>query len=149
MASNPDREVLSARMCINLVFTRVSGVFRSSTSFPCAERFSAPLGARKCLSPISKGDDATIFNWAVTLGLPDFGSEGSLLGFIVGQPPKVTDNDIGLEDADTSWHLEAQYRYQLTDNIAINPGVLVILNPEHNNNNDTIWVGTLRTIFEF
>jgi carbohydrate-selective porin OprB len=61
----------------------------------------------------------------------------------------VTDNDIGPEDADTSWHLEAQYRYQLTDNIAINPGVLVILNPEHNNNNDTIWVGTLRTIFEF
>lgn len=98
---------------------------------------------------VSKGDDATIFNWAVTLALPDFGSEGSLLGFIVGQPPKVTDNDIGLEDADTSWHLEAQYRYQLTDNIAINPGVLVILNPEHNNNNDTIWVGTLRTIFEF
>lgn len=98
---------------------------------------------------VSKGDDATIFNWAVTLALPDFGSEGSLLGFVVGQPPKVTDNDSGLEDGDTSWHLEAQYRYQLTDNIALNPGVLVILNPEHNNNNDTIWVGTLRTIFEF
>ncbi|NEQ21907.1 MAG: iron uptake porin, partial [Microcoleus sp. SIO2G3] len=63
---------------------------------------------------VSKGDDATIFNWAVTLALPDLGSEGSLLGFIVGQPPKVTDNDIGLEDGDTSWHLEAQYRYQLT-----------------------------------
>lgn len=98
---------------------------------------------------VSKGDDATIFNWAVTLALPDFGSEGSLLGFIVGQPPKVTDNDIGLEDGDTSWHLEAQYRYQLTDNIALNPGVVMILNPEHNSNNDTIWVGTLRTIFEF
>ena len=34
MASSPDREVLSARMCLNLVFTRVSAVFRSSTSFP-------------------------------------------------------------------------------------------------------------------
>ncbi len=51
MASNPDREVLSAQMCINLVFTRVSGIFRSSTSFPCPESFSAPLGAIKCLSP--------------------------------------------------------------------------------------------------
>jgi len=27
--------------------------------------------------------------------------------------------------------------------------VFVILNPEHDDNNDTIWVGTLRTIFEF
>ncbi|MEQ8537401.1 MAG: iron uptake porin [Coleofasciculus sp. D1-CHI-01] len=98
---------------------------------------------------VDEGDDATIFNWAVTLALPDFGSEGSLLGFVVGQPPKVTDNDGGFEDDDTSWHLEAQYRYQLTDNIAINPGVFVILNPEHDDNNDTIWVGTLRTIFEF
>ena len=98
---------------------------------------------------VNEGDDATIFNWAVTLALPDFGSEGSLLGFVVGQPPKVTDNDGGFEDDDTSWHLEAQYRYQLTDNIAINPGVFVILNPEHDDNNDTIWVGTLRTIFEF
>ncbi len=98
---------------------------------------------------VGEGDDATIFNWAVTLALPDFGSEGSLLGFVVGQPPKVTDIDGGFEDDDTSWHLEAQYRYQLTDNIAINPGVFVILNPEHDDNNDTIWVGTLRTIFEF
>ncbi|MEQ8754463.1 MAG: iron uptake porin [Coleofasciculus sp. G1-WW12-02] len=98
---------------------------------------------------VDEGDDATIFNWAITLALPDFGSEGSLLGFVVGQPPKVTDNDGGFEDDDTSWHLEAQYRYQLTDNIAINPGVFVILNPEHYDNNDTIWVGTLRTIFEF
>ena len=51
MASNPDREILSARMFINLVSTRVSGVFRSSTSFPFPESFSAPKGARKCLSP--------------------------------------------------------------------------------------------------
>ena len=52
MASNPDIEVLSARFCINLVFTRVSSIFRSLTSFPYPERFSAPKGARKCLSPI-------------------------------------------------------------------------------------------------
>ncbi len=51
MASNPGLEVLSARMGINLVFTRVSGIFRSSTSFLCPESFSAPKGARKCLSP--------------------------------------------------------------------------------------------------
>lgn len=51
MASNLDRERLLARICINLVLTRVSGIFRALTSFAYSQRFSAPLGARKCLSP--------------------------------------------------------------------------------------------------
>ncbi len=51
MASNLDIERFSARMGMNLVLTRVSGIFRSSTSFPCYDSFSAPKGARKCLSP--------------------------------------------------------------------------------------------------
>lgn len=98
---------------------------------------------------VFEGDDATLFNWAVTLAFPDLGKEGSLAGFIVGQQPKVTDNDSGPEDGDTSLHLEAQYRYPLTNQISINPGLIVILNPEHNDDNDTIYVGTIRTIFEF
>jgi hypothetical protein len=44
------REIVPAQMGMNLAFTRVSGVFSSSTCFPYPERFSAPLGARKCLS---------------------------------------------------------------------------------------------------
>ncbi|NEP42156.1 MAG: iron uptake porin [Okeania sp. SIO2H7] len=96
-----------------------------------------------------KGDNATVFNWAVTLGFTDFLKEGSLLGFVVGNPPKVTDNDGGLEDEDTAWHLEGFYRFQVNDNIAINPGILAVVNPEHNDENDTIWVGTLRFIFQF
>lgn len=98
---------------------------------------------------VQKGDNATVFNWAVTLGFTDFLKEGSLLGFVVGNPPKVTDNDGGLKDEDTAWHLEGFYRFQLNDNIAINPGVLAIVNPEHNDENDTIWVGTMRMIFKF
>ena len=98
---------------------------------------------------VEDGDDATIFNWAVTLAFPDFGSKGSLAGIIIGQPPKVSSNDGGAEDEDSAWHIEAQYRYKLNDHIALNPGVFVIINPEHNNDNDTIWVATFRTIFEF
>ncbi|MEO1377904.1 MAG: carbohydrate porin, partial [Cyanobacteria bacterium J06635_10] len=33
--------------------------------------------------------------------------------------------------------------------ISITPGLLVIFNPEHNNDNDTIYVGTVRTTFSF
>ena len=94
--------------------------------------------------------NADIFNYAVTLGLPDFGKKGNLLGIVAGQPPKVTSNDISArEDKDTSYHLEAFYRIQVSDNISITPGGFVILNPEHNDANNTIYVGTIRTTFTF
>ncbi len=98
---------------------------------------------------VNDGDDATIFNWAVTLAFPDLFAEGSLGGIVFGQPPKVSSNDGGAEDEDSAWHIEAQYRYQLNDNVAINPGFFMVINPENNSDNDTIYVGTIRTIFEF
>ena len=61
----------------------------------------------------------------------------------------MTDNDGGPEGGEPAWHIEAQYRYQINDNIAINPGIFVVLNPENDADNDAIWVGTIRTIFEF
>ena len=98
---------------------------------------------------VNRGSKATIYNWAVTLAVLDLGSEWSLLGFIFGQPPKVSFNSGGDEDPDSAWHLETQYRYQINDNIAINPGFFVVLNPENNSANNAIWVGTIRSIFEF
>lgn len=96
-----------------------------------------------------EGEDATMFNWAASVALQDFGLEGSQLGVIFGQPPRVTRTSYGLDDEDTSYHLEGLYRFQLTDNIAITPGVLVIFNPEHNSDNENIYVGTIRTTFTF
>ncbi len=100
--------------------------------------------------PAEGAGDAEIQYWAANIGIKDFGAKGSTLGVIFGQPPKVTDNDDGTrEDQDTSYHLEALYKLPINDNIAITPGVLVIFNPEHDNGNDTIYVGTLRTTFKF
>jgi hypothetical protein len=94
--------------------------------------------------------EADVWNWAANVGFRDLGKEGALLGVIAGMPPKLTDVDGGLaEDADSSFHLEALYRYPLNDNIDVTPGLLVIFNPEHNDNNDTIYVGTVRTTFKF
>ncbi len=98
----------------------------------------------------TQGSDADVFYWAATFGLKDFGKEGNLLGLLFGQPPKVTSNDVvNGEDPDTSYHAEALYKVKLSDNIAVTPGVLVIFNPEHNDANDTIYIGTLRTTFTF
>lgn len=97
------------------------------------------------------GDNsATILNWAVTLAFPDVFKEGGLGGLIVGMPPQVTDHDISaLEDKDTSIHIEGFYRYPISDYISITPGFYVVTDPDHNSDNSTIVVGTLRTQFRF
>ncbi|MCY7382313.1 MAG: iron uptake porin [Microcoleus sp. CAN_BIN18] len=93
-------------------------------------------------------NEATIQNGAITLALSDFGRQGNLLGFVFGVPPKVTESDVA-RNRNTSYHLEGFYRFQVNDFISVTPGVYVILNPEHNNKNDDIWVGLLRTVFSF
>jgi hypothetical protein len=109
-----------------------------------------------------------IWNWAVTLAFPDLGKQGNLAGIVVGMEPKVTNSTIDInpgaisaltaagipippvgEDDDTSLHIEAFYQYQLTDNIAITPGVIWLTAPDHNNRNDDIVIGTIRTTFTF
>ncbi|MBW4473233.1 MAG: iron uptake porin [Stenomitos rutilans HA7619-LM2] len=100
-------------------------------------------------------NEAEIYTGAVYLAFPDLGKKGNLGGIIVGVPAKVTGNDFrnaaGVRrfDDDTSFHVEALYRYQLTNNIALTPGVIVIFNPEGNNDNATQYVGVLRTTFSF
>ncbi|MCU0550069.1 MAG: iron uptake porin [Leptolyngbya sp. Prado105] len=98
--------------------------------------------------------DATILNWAVGLAFPDLGGKGNMAGVIFGMPPKVTDSDLVVngiqqEDRNTSFHLEGLYRLQLSDKISVTPGIIVLFNPEHNNANDTVYVGTIRTTFSF
>ncbi|HBB34307.1 MAG TPA: porin [Cyanobacteria bacterium UBA9273] len=102
---------------------------------------------------IDRGD-LSIWNWAVTLAFPDLGKEGSIAGIIVGMEPKVTDvsralrNAIG-KDPDTSLHIEAFYQYQLTDNIAITPGIIWLTAPDHNSDNEDVVIGSIRTTFTF
>ncbi|KYC42534.1 porin [Scytonema hofmannii PCC 7110] len=100
---------------------------------------------------LSGEPEANIFNYAITLIFPDLGGEGNLAGIVVGQPPKVTSNDFGNDftDPDTSFHLEAFYRFRATKNIYITPGVFMVTNPEHNDSNDTVYVGVIRTTFRF
>ncbi|NET05570.1 MAG: iron uptake porin [Symploca sp. SIO2B6] len=119
---------------------------------------------------INRGTIETL-NFALTLGFPDLGKEGNLGGIIVGVEPYVVDSSVnqvnplaaanlalaGLteddlpigEDDDISFHVEAFYQYQLTDNIAITPGVIWITAPNNDEDNDDLVIGTIRTTFSF
>jgi hypothetical protein len=56
---------------------------------------------------------------------------------------------VGVKDDATSLHFEVFYRFKVSDNISITPGVFVVTNPGHIDENDTIYVGTIRTTFRF
>lgn len=97
---------------------------------------------------------ATILNWAATLSLVDLGVENGLAGVVIGQPPKVMQNQFVTEggaftDPDTSLHFEVFYRWPVRENIAVTVGALMVTNPENNAANDTVYVGVVRTLFRF
>ncbi len=98
--------------------------------------------------------DLDIWNWSVGLAFPDLGKKGNLGGIIVGMEPKVTGSGGALgqavgRDRDTSLHIEGFYQYQLTDNIAVTPGVVWLTAPNHDNRNDDVVIGTVRATFTF
>ncbi|MEL4896616.1 iron uptake porin [Crocosphaera sp. Alani8] len=96
-----------------------------------------------------------ICNWAVTLAFPDAFKEGDTAGIIVGMEPWVSKADINLPedfrrtDRDSSFHIEAIYQYPLNDNIAITPGIVVITEPDFDDRNEALVIGTIRTTFTF
>ncbi|OUL18987.1 S-layer protein [Nostoc sp. RF31YmG] len=104
-------------------------------------------------------------NYMAFLNFPDLFAKGNLGGIYVGQPPRITSSNLpvgsnvpdsvntGLGRAGgqpgTTTHIEAFYRFQLTDNISITPGIIHILEPGHTPNNDPVTIGILRSTFLF
>ncbi|KAF3888004.1 MULTISPECIES: iron uptake porin [Nostocales] len=123
--------------------------FGLQTSFRISPKFilSGWVGYSFVESEVSR-DRADIFNYAVTLALRDLGGKGHLAGIVIGMPPKVIESS-QVSDRGTSLHIEGFYRLKITDNISMTPGLFVITNPEHNNNNSSIFVGVIRTTFKF
>lgn len=97
----------------------------------------------------SSDNEADILNWGLTFVVLDAFKEGNKAGLVVGMPPKLTSIKNGNPDPSNAWQIEAFYTHQVNDNIYLNPGFYVIVNPENDSRNNTIFVGLLRTTFEF
>ncbi|MBK1989609.1 carbohydrate porin [Sphaerospermopsis aphanizomenoides BCCUSP55] len=97
--------------------------------------------------------DAFAFSttYQASVGLYDpFGRKGDLLGLIIGQPLKLNNGYlIANTDTGNSTHYEVFYRYLVNDNIAITPGFFIVTDPGHISRNNDIFVGVLRTTFNF
>ncbi|CAN1211237.1 Iron uptake porin [Tumidithrix helvetica PCC 7403] len=116
--------------------------------------FSTWGGLVATYAPSTQGFAAST-NYMFALGFADlFGREGDLLAILFGQPPKLVNYDkygvtTGLIDTATSSHFEVFYRYVVNRNISITPGFFLVTNPGNIANNNTIYVGTIRTTFRF
>ena len=114
--------------------------------------------------PGRSGNVETI-NWMAFLNFPDLLGRGNLGGIYVGQPPKIISSNLPVgfnipdllatgngnpgEQPGTATHVEAFYRFRVTDNISITPGVVVVFQPGHNPESDTVTIGAVRTTFTF
>ena len=102
-------------------------------------------------STIDDEADADILNWSAYATYSDLLKEGSALVVSFGQPPSLSDSEGNAlpEEPDNPYLLNLEYQYNLNDNIQLTPGGYALFNPEGDSDNDTIYVGTLRTIFRF
>lgn len=130
----------------------VSNSYGAQISWRLSRRFIIGGWAGLTNARVIGVGDARIWNYALTLAFPDLGKEGNLAGFVLGREPYLDRLEASRDDDfsdDASYHIEGFYKFQLTDNISVTPGVIWITNPNQNEDNDDIVIGTLRTTFTF
>jgi hypothetical protein len=94
----------------------------------------------------------TLTSWMAGIHFKDLLKKGNSAGILFGQPLYRVDASGAASlpsNRSIPYHLEAYFRYQVTDNISITPGGFVLFNPEGDSRNDTTAVGVLRTTFTF
>jgi hypothetical protein len=97
--------------------------------------------------------DAEIWNFALGLVFPDLGKKGNIAAIVAGAEPTLR----GLEvpggtrnfNRDFAYHIEGFYKFKVSKNISITPGVIWLTSPNQNDSNSDAIIGTIRTTFTF
>ncbi|PZV15958.1 MAG: porin [Pseudanabaena sp.] len=101
---------------------------------------------------VNNSASTTFTSWITGLTFNDLFSDGSAASVLFGQPINRTSAGglatLGAVNT-TPYHLELFYRYRLSKNISITPGVFWVFNPEGVSTNATVTVGVIRTTFTF
>jgi Carbohydrate-selective porin, OprB family len=109
----------------------------------------AGWGGGTFASDVNGDGDAILYTANLNVSLLDLGKEGAVFSVGGGVPPNLIKNEGGEEDEDTTFLIEAQYKYPINDNILITPGAYYVISPDGNSDNNNQLVGVLRTTFEF
>jgi TolA-binding protein len=90
-------------------------------------------------------DDKEAWSYGAGLALPDFGKKGNVLGIFGGAQPY----SLGATGRETPYQVEGFYKYRVSENVSVTPGVIWMTSPGQNNTSNDAFVGTLRTTFSF
>ena len=147
-------ETGSTRSQLDLDRSVIGNSYGVSAAFAPSDRVAVGGWVGTTKARVLDLGDADIWNYALTLAFPDLGQEGNVLGFVFGQEPRLTGTsgftvDDLTRDPDTSFHIEAFYRHQLSDRLSITPGLIWITAPDHDRSNPDIGLFTVKTTFEF
>jgi hypothetical protein len=92
----------------------------------------------------------TFTSWLAALSAKDLFTEGDLAALSFGQPLLRTGvSGAAAGSASTPYQLEALYRFRVSKNISITPGVYFVFNQSSDSANGTATVGVIRTTFSF
>jgi hypothetical protein len=94
-------------------------------------------------------DNYEAWSYGLGVALPDFGKRGNILGIFGGAQPYSFNNSGGANSGDIPYQVEGFYKYRVSDNISVTPGVIWLPSTGQNNNSEDTFIGTLRTTFTF
>ena len=97
---------------------------------------------------VSRQDDFKAWTYGGGIAFADLGKKGNVLGLFAGAEPYAL-NRVGFGGGSIPIHVEGFYKYRVSDNISITPGIIYLRSPGQNSNNDDAFIGTLRTTFTF
>jgi len=149
-ANNPSR-LLGAAVGADTV-PLVSNSYGLSGAFRLSDNISiSGFGSYTNATLIGRGN-GDIWSFGAGVAFADLGKEGNLLGIFAGVQPTLTSLDApGVRDFSNEYglHVEGFYRYQLTDNISVTPGVIWLNRVGQTGSDEDAVIGTLRTTFNF
>lgn len=93
-------------------------------------------------------DDFEAWSYGGGVALPDFGKRGNVLGIFAGAEP-YSRRGAGAGGGTLPIHVEGFYKYRVSDNISVTPGIIWLRAPGQNDSEENAFIGTLRTTFTF
>jgi len=91
----------------------------------------------------------TFTSWLAAISGKDLFSEGDLATLAFGQPLYRSSVSNATGSPDVPYQLEAFYRFRVSKNISITPGVFFVFNQGSSSTNGTATVGVIRATFSF
>ncbi|HEY9662406.1 MAG TPA: iron uptake porin, partial [Allocoleopsis sp.] len=137
---------------------QVLNIYGAQINFKLGDSFQVGGGVAYAPAIVINRGDYDIWTYQLTAALTDLGGEGNMLGLIAGAPlygafgGNLSGTGLAPEfdgGYATPFAVEGFYRFRVSDNISVTPGVVWLTNPGGNDDYEDSFAGAIRTTFSF